>query len=74
MYISELKEHVIIQGKAQSVSENGQFSEEVGHLIIDGQVICLLILFIYIYLLYHCITVHLRYILELLAYYFKLNY
>lgn len=38
MYISELKEHVIIQGKAQGVSENGQYSEEVGHLIIDGQV------------------------------------
>lgn len=38
MYISELKEHVIIQGKAQGVTENGQYQEQVGHLIIDGQV------------------------------------
>ncbi|XP_014272725.1 zinc finger protein 420 isoform X1 [Halyomorpha halys] len=37
MYISELKEHVIIQGKAQGVTENGQYQEQVGHLIIDGQ-------------------------------------
>lgn len=38
MYIRELKEHVIIQSKGQSVAENGQYPEEVGHLIIDGQV------------------------------------
>ncbi|KAF6215355.1 hypothetical protein GE061_010107 [Apolygus lucorum] len=37
MYIRELKEHVIIQGKEEHIDET-QYSEEVGHLIIDGQV------------------------------------
>ena len=41
MYISELKEHVIIQGKAvaqEVVHEEGHYDEEVGHLVVDGQV------------------------------------
>ncbi|KAL1124538.1 hypothetical protein AAG570_001164 [Ranatra chinensis] len=41
MYLSELKEHVIIQGKAVSqevVAEEAHYDEEVGHLVVDGQV------------------------------------
>lgn len=37
MYIRELKEHVIIQGKEEAIDET-QYSEVSGHLIIDGQV------------------------------------
>ncbi|XP_073987260.1 uncharacterized protein [Rhodnius prolixus] len=39
VYISELKEHVIIQpSKNEEVGEEGHYTEEVGHLIIDGPV------------------------------------
>lgn len=41
MYISELKEHVILQGKGATevvtAEEGANYGEEVGHLIIDGQ-------------------------------------